>query len=427
MNQFRYIARGMLLVFIASPLVQARDFSASVSVKSAESDNALKTTEDPIDERQDSYVLSLSGDYANDFLTTEVDYTGSDERFAEGSQEERSYLEGRSMLLLGALTDPVDIEFKHSRTTLLGTPDAIDISDNQDERETLSVIPRLKKRMSSSDLVIASVDYTQTHFLKNRLNDSERLSALLNWLHQSSEVNQLNLQVQRTDISFDQFPSADYIYSSAVATYSTQLRKLAYTLAAGYNRSERSDDETYSSPTYAFSITYNDPLNSLQLMVAQAITDSSMGSGNLSFIDPTIDGESTYKVDQIKRRNASLTWVGNFICDRCSLTASAHSGVDDYVVLPDEIKIQGALLGFSYNLSKRSSFVFNASRTEQKFIGDLLGKDYLLEASTAYYRYEFDAGVSLRFFVEQEERDSDDKMAVYKEKLVGGELTWTIF
>ena len=152
-----------------------------------------------------------------------------------------------------------------------------------------------------------------------------------------------------------------------------------------------------------------------------------MGSGNLSFIDPTIDGESTYKVDQIKRRNASLTWVGNFICDRCSLTASAHSGVDDYVVLPDEIKIQGALLGFSYNLSKRSSFVFNASRTEQKFIGDLLGKDYLLEASTAYYRYEFDAGVSLRFFVEQEERDSDDKMAVYKEKLVGGELTWTIF
>ena len=141
------------------------------------------------------------------------------------------------------------LEFKHARSKLLSTPDAIDISDNQDGRETLSVIPRLKKRMSSSDLVIASVDYTQTHFLKNRLNDSERLSALLNWLHQSSEVNQLNLQVQRTDISFDQFPSADYIYSSAVATYSTQLRKLAYTLAAGYNRSERSDDETYSSPT----------------------------------------------------------------------------------------------------------------------------------------------------------------------------------
>lgn len=427
MNQLRYIARGLLAVLVVAPLVQARDFSARISAKSAESDNALKTAEAPIDERQDTYQLTVSGDYDNTFLKAEVDYTGSEERFAENSQERRRYLEGDSMLLLGALTDPVDIQFKHSSTALLGTPDAIDITDNQDERESLSIIPRLKKRMSAADLVIAAVDITQTSFEKNNLNDSERASAQLSWLHQSTKVNQLSLQGQYTDIAFENFPRADYVYSSAVATYSTELRKLAYSVAAGYNRSERADDVTYGSPTYAFSATYNDPLNSLQLMLGQMITDSSMGSGTLSNLDPLADGDSLYKVDQIERRSASLTWVGSFICDNCTLTASLHSSTDDYVVLPDEIKNQGASLGFSYNLSRRSSLEFRAARTEQKFVGDLVGQDYLLDRASASYRYKFDAGASLRFFVEQEERDSDDKIAVYEERLVGGELAWTIF
>lgn len=426
MNQFRYIARGLLAVLVAAPLVQARDFSAAVSVKSAESDNALKSTEEPIVERQDTYQLTLNGDYDNTFLKAEVDYTGSDERFAEESQERRRYLEGNSMLLLGALTDPADIQFKHSSTALLGTPEAIDITNNQDERETLSVIPRLKKRLSAADLVIAAVDFTQTSFKKNNLNDSERSSAQLSWLHQSTKVNEFGLQGQYTDIAFDNFPGADYVYSSAVATYSTQLRKLAYSVAAGYNRSERADDTTYNSPTYSFSVAYNDPLNSLQLMLGQAITDSSMGSGNLSNPDPLADG-SIYKVDQIERSSASLTWVGNFICANCSLTASVQSNTDDYVVLPDEINSRGASLGFSYELSRRSSLEFRAARTKQKYVGDLDGKDYSLDFATAAYRYEFDAGVSLRFFIEQEDRDSDDKMAVYDERLVGGELSWAIF
>lgn len=427
MNQFRYMARVMLVLLIASPLVQARDFSARVSVRSAESDNALKSTEEPIVERQDTYILSLSGEYTNDYLTTEVDYTGSDERFAKDSQEERDYLEGSSRLLLGALTDPVDIEFNHSRKTLLSKPDAINLSDNQDERETLNVVPRLKKRMSAADLVTASVDYTQTRFVKTPLNDSERSSVQLNWLHQSTRVSQINFLAQRTDIAFDKFPNADYIYSSAVATYSTQLRNLAYTLAAGYNRSERSNDEAHGSPTYAFSVAFNNQLNSLKLMLSQAITDSSIGGGSLSFSDPTMDDESIYKVDQIERKNASIGWVANFICDKCSLTASVQRGVDEYLVLPDEIKTQGASFGFAYSLSKRSSLSFRASRTEQKYVGDLLGKDYLIDTSSAIYRYDFDAGVSLGFFVEQEERDSDDMMMVYKEQLVGGELSWTIF
>lgn len=425
MNQFRYIARGLLAVIVVSPLVQARDFTASVSVKSAESDNATKSIEDPIVERQDTYLLTLSGDYDNTFLKTEVDYTGSDERFEKDSQESRSYLEGSSMLLLGALTDPMDIQFNHSRTELLGTPDAIDITNNQDERETLTVIPRVKKRISSSDLVIASVDYTQVGFLKNSLNDSERTSAQLNWLHQSTKVSQLNFQVQRTDIAFEEFSDADYVYSSAVATYSTQLRKLGYTVAAGYNRSERSNDETYGSPTYAFSITYNDTLNSLQLMVSQAITDSSMGGGNFS--NPGSGVDSAYKVDQIERKNASITWLGNFICDKCSLAVSVNKGVDDYVVLPDEIESQGGALDFSYSISKKSSFSLRASKSEQQFVGDLVGQDYVLNFASASYRYEFDTGISLRFFVEQEERESDDAMKEYKEKLVGGELAWTIF
>ena len=427
MKQFRYIAPGMLLVLIASPLVQARDFSARVSVVSAESDNAFKSTEDTIDERQDAYVLSLTGNYANDFLTTEVNYTGSDERFAKASQEERRFLEGRSMLLLGALTDPADIEFKHSRTSLLSTPDAINLSNNQDERESLSVIPRLKKRVTAADLLIASVDYTQIHFLKNDLNDSERSSAQFNWVHQSTQVSELNFLVQRTDIGFDNFPDADYVYSSAVATYSTQLRKLSYTLAAGYNRSEPSTGDTYGSPTYALSVAFKDPLNSLQLMLAQSITDSSMENGNLAFVSPIIDGESTYKVDQIKRRNASLSWGSNFICDKCSLSVSVHRGVDDYVVLPDEINIQGASVAFTYNLSKRSAVSLRSSSSEQEFVGELLGRDYTIDRTTLDYRYDFDGGFSLRFFAEQEERGSENNATTYQETLLGGELTWTIF
>lgn len=198
-------------------------------------------------------------------------------------------------------------------------------------------------------------------------------------------------------------------------------------MVAGYNRSERSNDETYGSPTYAFGVTYNDSLNSLQLMLSQSITDSSMGGGGLLGLDPLADSDSVYKVDQIKRKNASIDWVSNFLCDKCSVNASLQKGTDDYVVLADEIEIQAASLGFSYDLSKRSSFSIEASTSEQKFVGDLFGKDYSIEKATAYYHYKFDGGISLGLFIEQEERDSKDITAIYEEKLIGGELSWVIF
>lgn len=422
MKKSRNYSKTLLFIAIISSVSEAKDFSGHIAASVGESDNAGKTSTDPISEKQESYEIGLSGDYDNTYLSASVDYTGTDNRFAEKSQRDQQYLEGKSMLQLGSLTDPVDVQFNHSRKTLLSSPDEINITNNQDEREMLSATPRIKKRISDADLLVGSVEVADINFIESDINDSERQTAILAWTRSSSKVSQFNVQLQRADVKFPNSEDANYTYTAAVATYTTELRKLQYTLALGYNRSERETQESFGKPTYALSITYNSGLNSLQLMGSQAITDSSYGGGNLPSVNQSPTSDGVFKVDQIQRRNAELTWTNKFLCNKCTMNVSIHHSNDDYVVLPDEIRQQGGRVDLTYDFSAQSSLSLGYGVSENKFIGSLAGEDYELDSASIQYRYFFNSGISFRLFAEEEKRESDGSVKVYDETFVGVSL-----
>lgn len=412
----------ILIAIIISSVSEAKNFGGHISAMVGESDNAGKSSIDPISEQQETYELGLSGDYDNTYLAASVDYTGTDNRFAKNSQQDQRYLEGESMLQLGGAADLADVQFKHSRKILLSSPDEINITNNQDEREIVSVKPSVKKRLSKTDLLVGSVEVSDINFLKSGFNDSERKTAILDWSRRSTKISRINVQIQRADVKFNNAEEANYTYTAAVASYTAELRKLGYTLALGYNRSEREAQESFDKPTYSLSVAYNTPLNVFRLIASQAITDSSYGNGNSQSVNqhPTNDG--AFKPDQIQRRNTELSWTNTFLCSKCTMNISIHQNNDDYVVLPDEIREQGGRVDFMYDFSSRSSLSLGYGISDNKFKGTLIGQDYELDTASIQYRYFFNSGISARLFFEEEKRESDVTDKAYKEGFFGAAL-----
>jgi hypothetical protein len=424
MKQYwRVNSTGFVFGFLSS-CAFAQGFGGSVSVSSGESDNAFKTEDNLLSERQDTYKLGVKGEYSNQFLSATAEYTGQDQRYAKGSQEDKAFVEGSSALLLGAASSPVDLELKHSRRTLLGAPDDINISTNQDDREILSVIPRFKKKLSNADLFIASAEFTHIEFTKNELNNSERVTAALSWLRDISRISSLSLEVEQTDISFENFNVADYRYTNSMLVYSRQLRRLAYSLAAGYNQSERELGGTYDSPTYTASVNYKTAYHNFQLTSNRAITDSSLGGGNVPSVNlnPTNDG--AFNVDQIERTNTELSWTTQILCIRCTAGFSWYSNKDNYLVLSDEGRQKGGAVNFSYAFSDNARLSYRFSDMKQTFAGTLLGKDYNYRTQLLEVSFDLSRDIGTRVFYEKEARDSDTNSRTYEENFFGAAISY---
>lgn len=409
---------------ILSGCAFAQGFGGSVSVSSGESDNAFKTEDNLLSERQDTYKLGIKGDYNNQFLSATAEYTGQDQHYAKGSQEDRSFVEGSSALLLGGASSLVDLELKHSRRTLLNAPDDINISTNLDDREILSAIPRFKKKLTAADLLTASAEFTRIEFANNELNNSERVTAGVSWLRNVSRISNLSLEVEETDITFENFSFADYRYTNSFLVYSRQLRRLAYSIAAGYNRSERDLGDTYASPTYTASVDYKTAYHNFQLISNRAITDSSLGGGNVPSVNlnPTNDG--AFNVDQIERTNTELSWTTQVICLKCTLGLSWHSSKDKYLVLSDEGRQKGGSVNFTYAFSDSARLSYRFSDMKQEFAGTLFGRDYDYRTQLLEIGFDVSRSIGARIFYEKEERDSDTDSRTYEENFLGAAISY---
>ena len=349
---------GVLLGIISSG-VAAQNFGGHISVSSGESDNAFKSSTNFLSERQDTYEAGLIGKYNNQYLSATAEYTGQDKRFAKGSQEDRRFLDGASSILVGSLSSPVDLEVSHSQRTLLSAPDDLNITTNQDEREIISVIPRVRKKITDADLISISANYSEIEYARNELNNSTRKMGELSWVHDISRVSDIRFLAQQSDIGFDQFEFADYRYTNSAVVYSTSLRKLSYSLMVGYNKSEREIGGTYGGSTYSFNASYKAPLHAFKLVSGKSITDSSIGGGNVQSVNQNPTNDGAYRVDQIERTNTELSWSTEFICSKCIADISLYQNTDDYLVLGDEGRQRGGAFAFSYAFTKKKPIVIS--------------------------------------------------------------------
>ncbi len=421
----KLLSTGLLL--IPAGAMAANTFDARISASSEFTDNANRTEQNQLSERQDEYQLSLGTEYTNTLLEFQADYRASEHRFAEDSQQRRSLLEGSSSLLIGKPHHPVDLLLSHNRRSVLNAPDEVDLLRNTDERTIWSAMPSARWGFTSVDQLILRGNYSDINYRLNETRNSERAGGSLIWRHDLSATDQFSVTAQQSQVSFDAAPSFDYEYLAYSAAYSAQLRQLSYTLELGYNETQPETGEDFSGPSYRVNVNYVAAGHDFSLRSSQFITDSSQAGGSdpdFSDFDPR---DSTVgALDQLERTDFELGWRSEAFCDTCSVYAQLVYQRDDYQTLDEDNQEQGGNLGFDYQLSQNSSANISLRYREHNFDTQTIRNDYTNTQLRVGYQYTFVNDLGLRVFGALNERESDDELngRSYEENIVGVGLSY---
>lgn len=433
MNKFKrtklaskLLGAGLFLVPAGS--IADNMFDARVSANSEFSDNANRTEQDQISERRDEYRLSVGTEYTNTLIEFQADYTASEHRFAEDSQQRRSLLEGRSSLLVGKPYHPVDLLLSHNRQSVLNEPDDVDLLRNTDERTIWSAVPTARWGFTRVDQLILQGNYSKIDYRLDERRNSERAGGSLSWQHDLSQTDQFTISAQQTQVSFDAAPDFDYDYIAYSAAYAAQLRQLSYNVELGYNETQPEIGEDFSGPSYRLNVSYTAAAQTFTLSSSQFITDSSRAGGNERDFRDFNPGDSTVdELDQLERTDFELGWRGEALCESCSLYARLIYQRDDYRTLDEDNQEHGVNLGLDYRLSQRSSIDISLQYREHNFDTETIRSDYSNTQLRAGYGYTFANDLGLRVYGSVNERDSDDELngRGYEENIIGVGLNYS--
>jgi hypothetical protein len=415
----------MPLFFFLPSFANAKHFSMDLSAAMGESDNALKTSENQISEKQNRYLATLRGDWVNDWLDANMQYGASKETFADDSQQGESYLQGDSQIKLGNAQSILNLDLRHSRRTLLQDVADVPTTDNQEEREIVSVMPSANFKLTGSDGLMLFADLSRTRYLETKARDADRNTYGANYNHAFTAVDSLRLSVKNAESEFIYFPAANYTMNSASLVYQVNLRKLSYSLGAGKDQTELESGEEESVPHYEASLNYKSGANSFRVYLDQSMTDSSLGQGlNFAVSDiPAVDAAAT-DVGLIKRRGGGIDLSTTAVCVRCELTLAFMRTKDIYMASAAESTQQGVTANLRYTFSPQALLLLSHSISDQEPLSGQLVDEYRQSLTRIAFQYRFLTNISLEIFTEKEERSSDSAVQDYTENFTGLSLAY---
>lgn len=404
----------------SAPLSAEDNWQMRVNLESEYTDNALKTEEPTLSERQDQAMIGLSGSYENDTLLLDASYQAREHRYSEDSQRDRSLYEGQGSLMLGKAHDPAQLSISHSRDTVWNTPNAVELLENTDERDIFTATPILRWQPSRADNVELRGQFSSVEYRYSTQRDSEREGAQFSWSRSLSETSLLSLSARQTDVEFDAIPSANYSYENYSISYDVQLRRLNYRVEVGRNESDSAVGENLSSPTYLLNLGYGENSNRLELQLRQYITDNSSGSGNRNPLSNFAPGDSTAgQVDQIERQRAEIDWRYNRLCQRCSLSMTVYYQEDDYRQETEDRTQIGGSARAGYKFGQHASMNLSWRRRDESFAEDVEREGFETERWRLSYEYRFSGGLTFDLYGIQRERQSQAGARNYEESRGG--------
>lgn len=414
----------MPLFFFLPSFASAKHFSMDFSAAIGESDNALKTSENEISEKQNRYAATLRGDWVNDWLDANMQYGASKETFADDSQQGENYLQGDSQIKLGNAQSILNLDLRHSRRTLLQDVAAVPTTDNQEEREIVSVIPGANFKLTGSDSLYVFADLSRTRYLESKTRDADRNAYGVNYNHAFTAVDTLRLNIKSAESEFIYFPAANYTMNSATLVYQVTLRKLSYSIGAGKDQTKPETGETESVPHYEASLGYKSGANSFRIYLDQSMTDSSLGQGlNFAVSDiPGVDAAST-EIGLIKRRGGGIDLSTTAVCVRCDLTIALTNSKDIYTATNAESTQKGATASLRYTFSPQALLLLSHGISDQEPLSGQLIDEYRQSFTRVAFQYRFLTDLSLEIFTEKEER-SDSAVQDYTENFTGLSLAY---
>lgn len=426
MNKQQLVSCCSLLALMgASSPTLANDFGATLAITTEQTDNALKTQDDKIKERQDIIDLGFFAEYENSLIVLDSNYLASMHQFAKDSQEERTTVEGDTRLRFGKENQFADLLLVHSRRSIRSSAEQIDILSNRDERQILSAIPTLRTSLGSNDRVLLQGSFSDIDYRLNEERNAESQGAALIWQRQMSPIQRLDSSVQYSNVTFDAVPGRDYEYQNAAVAYSVTLRQFSYLVEVGYNASKPEQGEDYSSPSFRAELEYAPGFNRFTLFAAQRITDTSAGDSNRGELGGTVPGDvGSENLDQIERRSLELSWQSQMLCERCELSANINSRQDKFLTLENDLEEAGVGLGFSYRFSQAARISINVDRREQRIEDLIIDEKITLDRSNIEFEYDFVSELNARLYVEHEKRTSESELTGYKEMVAGLSLDY---
>lgn len=406
--------------------IDENEFNTSISASSFMTDNSKKTLLEPIEERQDIYGLGLIASYSNWLVDADIDYQLHAQKFSEQSQADEEYADGSSNLVFGKETDPLGLELEHSRRMLLRSPDEVALLENQQEREMISAQPIIRKRLSDADRIFLQGQAAKVRFIgEDGSQDSKRNGATLGWAHAISKTSAMMFSSQHMDVSFDQQPDADYQMLNTALAYQVQLRKLDYSVQAGYNEISPEVGEKQGAPSYSINFGYASGYHLFSASADRQITDSSFGNGNLNNDNqiPGNDGLSQ-NLGKIDRRNFALDFSTDVICARCTFSLGASVVDDDYLERDEQSRNTYVRSAFVYSLSSAARVTLRADKSKYDQEIDQVIRKYTTDYVSLEYAYQFNNGFDIRLFSRKEDRDGEDSVNNYKENIYGAGLEY---
>lgn len=402
-----------------------------VSADYGNSDNATRAPEEEpqFSERQGLYTALAGLSYNSEWSNLSSNYRLQRETFERNSQPNLTELEGRTQLILGNEFHPLGLSVTHDRRAMLNAPDAIDLTSNRDTREIISISPSAKTRVGDADTLMLAGTYADISYKEDELRQSNQKSGQFAWIHGISRTDQIQLVAQHLETSFEHAPQVDYTLQTASAEYSVELKRLKYSLRAGYNKAIRSSDDDFSSPAYSVESSYDSGLNIFSLSLSQTITDSSSMGGAGSFDNfNSLGANSSAKgvgLDLINLRNTSIAWSTEAMCERCSFGLNASQMKQDYQNLKEDGNEYSLYAHFAYQLSRASSVKLSAGHRERKF-SDTNASRSGFDSDIARISFDHDLtkGLQLEVYVQQEKRTSKTGLQNYKENIAGLKISY---
>lgn len=426
-------ARKLLgLIFIVPPVYAAPSlnaFNVDLSASTLQTDNANKygeqvSTRSNVSEQQNLYEVGVRAKYSSDLVLLSGGYVLSDQQYTKDSQPSYTSLVGSLQLDLGNNYQPLHLNVTHNNESLLNAPDAIDISTNREERSTLSVMPSVRWRPSEADSVEASVRFMDVVYDKQEDKDSTQMAAQLAWLRDINKISSVKLALISSEVSFEVSPLFDYKLESAVASFSTKLRHLHYSVSAGANRViQESKNSEFTRPNYQLSVNYKNAFNEFGLDLSRRVSDSSSGNGAMFGGTPTTTSENG--IDIIDIQDASLHWSTDWVCERCTLGFSAGRSKENYQSLDEDAIVDTLGANASYRIGRNGALSMSYRSNERSFDLSSSRQSYSDENYEVAYSHRFINKLSANAFIRQYIRDSVSSLATYDENIVGVKLTYS--
>lgn len=419
------------LILIVPPVyadTSLNAFNVDFSASSIRTDNANKygspADSAKLSELQNLYEVGVKGKFTNDLVAFVGGYALSDQQYSENSQPSYTSLVGSLQLDIGNNYQPLHLNIAHANESLLNAPDAIDLSVNREERSTLSVVPSLRLRPSDADSIEASLRFVDVAYDKQEKKDSAQTAVQLAWLREINKISDFKLALISSEVSFEISPLFDYKLESAIASYSTKLRYLSYSVAVGANRVvQESKGADFTRPNYQLSVTYENVFNKFGFNIGRRVSDSSSGNGAMFGGTPTTTSENG--IDIIDITDATLSWSTDWLCEKCNIGFSVGRSEENYQALDEDAVVDTLGANASYRVGRNGALSMSYRANERSFDETSLRKSFSDKNYEIAYSHRFIKKLSMNAFVRKYIRDSISDLATYDENLVGIKLTYS--